>query len=201
MHGANFEEVDLILNEERRSYAACGRDRGGLGSLNVGLQSEPNFGWTSVGSLPTLLWTKADAKPIESQNVTRLLKLHATLGDSKRDVEQYLLSHLNKASPYAEIGYFNFLVLHRVGRTIDALRAARTHLSGDKVYGYSNLLGTLSAIVSREHFSIDPGLYPQILDALAGDPEHSFRLTEKINLARLQNLDVELGKTDGSSQA
>ena len=33
-------------------------------------------------------------------------------------------------------------------RTIDALTAARAHLAGDRVYGYSNLLGTLSAIVN-----------------------------------------------------
>ena len=62
----------------------------------------------------------------------------------------------------------------------------------DKVYGYSNLLGTLSAVVSHEHFEIDLGLYPRILEALAGDTEHNFRLTEKINLARLQHLDLEL---------
>jgi hypothetical protein len=69
-------------------------------------------------------------------------------------------------------------------RTIDALEAARTHLAGDKVYGYSNLLGTLSAIVSNEHFDIDPALYPRILKTLAGDAEHNFRLNEKMALSR-----------------
>ena len=33
--------AEAILKEEKRSYAANGRIRGGLGSLNVGLQSEP----------------------------------------------------------------------------------------------------------------------------------------------------------------
>jgi hypothetical protein len=186
--------VDFVLNEEKRNYVACGRERGGLGSLNVGLQSEPHFGWTTAGTLPALLWDKANAEPVGSPNVTRLVNIHAALGNGdKREMEGYLLSHLHGASPYADIGYFMFLVLHRVGRTIDALRAARSHLAGDKNYGYSNLLGTLSALVSREHFMIDPALCQQILDALAGDTEPNFRLNEKINLARLQHLDSKLG--------
>jgi hypothetical protein len=46
---------ESVLNEEKRSYAARGRGGSGLGSLNVGLQSEPNHGWTTVGQIPTLL--------------------------------------------------------------------------------------------------------------------------------------------------
>ena len=191
-HQGKFEGVDLILNEERRSYAARGRSGGGLGSLNVGLQSEPNFGSTTVGSVPSLLWDKAQAKPIESPNAARLIKLHGALDHAgKDDLERYLLSHLHKGSPYADVGYFIFLALHRMGRTVDALQAARARLAGDKVYGYSNLLGTLSAIVSHEHFDIELDLFPGILEALAGDTEHNFRLIEKINLARLQQLDLE----------
>ncbi len=189
-HQGKFDKVDLILNEERRYYAARGRICGGLGSLNVGLQSEPNFGWTTVGSVPSLLWDKGQTRPIESLNVTRLIVLHGTLDNTgKDDFERYLLSHLHKGSPYADVGYFIFLALHRMGRTVDALIAARTHLAGDKVHGYSNLLGTLSAVVSHEHFDIDPGFYARILETLAGDTEYNFRLTEKINLARLQHLD------------
>jgi hypothetical protein len=100
------------------------------------------------------------------------------------------LSHLHKASPYAEVAYFIFLALHRMGRTVDALHAARANLVGDKVYGYSNLLGTLSGVVSHEHFDIDAGLYSQIQEALTGDSEYNFRLIEKITLARLQQLDL-----------
>jgi hypothetical protein len=190
-HQGKFEEVDLILKEEKRAYAAKGRIRGGLGSLNVGLQSEPNFGWTEEGRVPALLWDKSQAKPVESPNATRLIKLHDRLDDAvKADLERYLLSHLHKRSAYAEVGYFIFFVLHRIGRTVDALRSARAHLAGDKVYGYSNVLGTLSAIISREHFDIRPDDLSLIAEALAGDTEHNFRLTEKINLARLQQLDL-----------
>ena len=194
LHQGKFEQVDLILNEEKRNYLACGRQRGGLGSLNVGLQSEPNSGWTTVGNAPTLLWDKAAAKPIESPNLTRLVKIHAASGDPEREeLENYLVSHLRKGSPCADVGYLIFLALHRMGRTIDALRAARSYLSGDKDYAYSNLLGTLSALVSREHFAIDAALYPQILEALTGDTEPNFRLNEKINLARIQTLDSKFG--------
>jgi hypothetical protein len=198
-HGGKFQKVDFILNEERRNYAANGRIRGGLGSLNVTLQSEPNSGWTEVGSVPSLLWDKRKAKHIESPNASRLIKLHAALSDAEKDdLERYLLSHLDKRSPYAEVGYFIFFALHRMGQTIAGLQTARLHLAGDKVYGYSNLLGTLSAIVSHEHFQIERDLYPLMLEALAGDTENDFRLTEKINLARLQHLDAELG--DGGSR-
>lgn len=189
-HGGKFENVDLILNEERRNYAANGRGRGGLGSLDVTLQSEPNSGWTKGGTVPALLWEMDRAKTIESPNATRLLKSHAALDDAgKIALEQYLLSHLHKGSAYADVAYFIFFALHRMGQTVPALEAARSRLSGDKVFGYSNVLGTLSAIVSHEHAAIDPGLYPQIVNALAGDPEYNFRLIEKINLARIQQLD------------
>ncbi len=192
-HQGKFEEADLILHEERRNYAACGRIRGGLGSLNVGLQSEPNLGWTTVGSVPALLWDKDHAKTIGSSNTARLLKLYVALdAPGRADLERYLLSHLHKGSPFSDIAYFIFLALHRMGRTVDAIQAARASLAGDKVFGYSNLLGMLSAIVSHEHFTIEPAFYPRILEALAGDTEHNFRLPEKINLARLQHLDTKL---------
>jgi hypothetical protein len=190
-HHGKFEQADLILTEERRCYAARGRIEGGLGSLNVGLQSEPNYGWTTVGTVPTLLWDKAQAKPVESPNIARLMKLYVKLDtDAKKELEQYLLSHLHKRSPYADVSYFTFLGLHRMGRTVDALRAARSKLAGDKVYGYSNLLGTLSAVVSHEHFEIDPGIYSGILEVIAGHTEPNFRLEEKINLARLEQIDA-----------
>jgi hypothetical protein len=94
------------------------------------------------------------------------------------------------------VSYFIFFALHRMGQTIAALQAARLHLAGDKVYGYSNLLGTLSAIISHEHFQIPRDLYAQISETLAGDSEHDFRLAEKINSARLQHLDAELEAAD-----
>jgi len=155
-----FEYLDIcesVLNEEQRSYAANGRLRGGLGSFNVGLQSEPNYGWTTLGQIPQLLWDQDKATIVSSPNLERIIKTHHQLSQKDRDnLEGYLLSQLQKNSPFCEVSYFLFLALHRVGRTIDALLMARTFLRGDKVSAYSNLLGILSAVVSHEHFSIDP---------------------------------------------
>jgi hypothetical protein len=188
-HEGRFEAVDLILNEERRNYTANGRERGGLGSLDVTLQSEPNFGWTEVGKVPNLLWSKDEARTIGSDNLARLIGTHASLAPAEKiGLEQYLLSHLDRRSPYADIAYFIFLGLHRMGKSAAALEASRLRLSGDKEFGYSNVLGVLSALVSHEHFAIDTKLYARILGILDGDTEANFRLPEKINLARLQQL-------------
>jgi len=106
-HGGKFDAVDLVLNEEKRSYAANNRERGGLGSLNVTLQSEPNYGWTEVGKIPELLWPKDKAKTISSPNLERLLKLHQSLPLSEKEMlERYLTSHLHRKSPFANVGYF-----------------------------------------------------------------------------------------------
>jgi type IV secretory pathway VirB3-like protein len=181
---------EAILKEEKRNYEANGRIRGGLGSLNVGLQNEPNYGETKVGKVPSLLWKEGNRKNVSSPNLERLIKIYEALSNPDKDnLEQYLLSQLQKESPFAEVAYFVFLALHRIGRTIDALKTARTYLSGDKVFGYSNLLGTLSAVISHEHFAIEPSLYPQILNELEDDQEPNFRLKEKINLAILEQLD------------
>lgn len=61
-----LETCDAVLREEKRSYAARGRRTGQLGTLNVGLQSEPNFGWTKEGDVPQLLWDETNAKSLSS---------------------------------------------------------------------------------------------------------------------------------------
>lgn len=191
-HGGVFADIDAVLNEERRQYAANGRQRGGLGSLNTTLQSEPNYGWTRQGQVPGLLWD-ADQRPplVDSRNLARLLRLHDSAdADGKRGMEDYLISHLDKRSPFADVAYFIFLALHRRDRTVDALTAAQAHLAGDKAFGYSNLLGILAALVSREHFDIDPTLYNPMTQILRNDPEDNFRLIEKMNLARLEHTDA-----------
>ena len=189
-HDGRFDEADLVLREERRSYAANGRQRGGLGSLNVTLQSEPNFGWTEVGKVPALLWEQGKGTILKSRNGTRLVQLHASRDESgKRELEDYLLSHLHKQSPFVSVAYFIFLALHRMGRTIDALKMARAHLAGDRDFAYSNVLGALAALISHEHADINPALYAPMLEVLGADAEANFKLAEKINLARVQRLD------------
>jgi hypothetical protein len=200
-HNGRFEKIDLILKEEQRHYAANGRTHGGLGSLNVKLQNEPNNGFTKIGEVPSLLWDKNNAVIINSTNLERLMALYNSMQEiEKDDAAKYLRSHLNRTSPFVNVGYFIFLALHRIGQTIDALKTARQELSGDKFLGYSNLLGTLSAIISHEHFNTEPNLCAQIENILAGETEHDFKLQEKINLARLLHIDKEY-QTNSSSSA
>jgi hypothetical protein len=145
--------------------------------------------------VPDLLWDEAKTKSVDSENMQRLITMHSLLDrDLKIELEQYLLSHLDRRSPNAVIAYFIFLALHRFGRTQDALRAARSNLSGDKVYGYSNVLGVLSAIVSREHSKITSEIYSEITSILDGDSEPNFRLREKIGMARLRLTDNQTPK-------
>jgi hypothetical protein len=189
-HSGVLDDVEGTLKEERRSYAANGRERGGLGSLNVTLQSEPNFGWTKVGDVPVLLWQKSKAVQIASANLARLIAMHAARdANGKVQVEAYLLSHLHKGSTYASVGYFIFLALHRLGKTMEALNAATAHLAGDRDNAFSNLLGVLSALISHEYFAIPLALYDQIEAALPEDAKGEFRLAEKLNLGRLRLLD------------
>ncbi len=62
----------------------------------------------------------------------------------------------------------------------------------DKQHAYSNLLGTLSALLSHEYFLMDSALFPAILSALVGNTEYNFSLTEKVNNARLHAIDGAL---------
>ena len=188
--GKYLVACDAILREERRSYGARGRTIGKFGSLNVGIQSEPNFGYATNDEVPQLLWDMAKGKQLSSPNLGRLLSLRQSLGPADgANLESYLLSNLRKDSEFADVAYFVFLALHRMGRTVDALQTARTCLSGDRVFGYSNILAVLSALVSHEHFDIEEDVYDGIESVLSGDGESDFRLSEKINLARLHRLD------------
>lgn len=187
------KKINIVLDEEVRSYTARGRRQGALGSMNIGLQSVPNKGWTTEGEIPQLLFDKSDANTIISPNATILFKLYSSLGDDEKGMfKSYLLTHLRKDSLYANIAYFIFFVLYRVGGTIEALKFARRALSGNTAHGYSNLLGILSMIISREYLEIPPKTYEDIKLVLMGDTEYNFQLTEKINLALLKHLEKDL---------
>jgi len=187
------KKINIVLDEEVRSYAAKGRIRGALGSMNIGLQSVPNNGWTTEGEIPQLLFDKSESNVILSPNATILLKLYSTLdADGKSNFKMYLVSHLRKDSPYVSVAYFIFFVLYRIGETVDALKNAQQALAGDSVHGYSNLFGVLSMIVSREYLEIDRKTYEDIKLILKGDNEYDFQLREKINLALLKHLERDL---------
>ena len=103
------KKINIVLDEETRAYSAKGRRGGGLGSMNIGLQSVPNNGWTTQGEIPQILFQKSDKTIISSPNAEILLKLFSSLDESgRKDFKIYLTSHLRKDSPYASIGYFIF---------------------------------------------------------------------------------------------
>jgi hypothetical protein len=185
----DFDELNVILREEQRAYAAKGRRSGHLGSLNVTLQSEPNHGWSRDGQIPELLWEADKAVVISSPNLDKMLRLLQKADEASRaDMESYLLSHLCRPSEFADVAYFIFLALHRQHRTCDALEEAQKFLAGDRKFGYSNLLGTLSALVSHEHASFDHETLITLSRLLKEDKEHNFRLLEKLNAARMRRL-------------
>ncbi len=187
------KKIDIVLDEEKRAYVAKGRIKGGLGSMNIGLQSMPNNGWSVDGEIPKLLFDKSDSNVISSPNATILLKLYSSLDEEgKKAFASYLTTNLRKDSPYVSVAYFIFFVLYRIGETVWALEFARKALSGDAVHGYSNLLGALSMIISREYLHIDQKTYDSIKLVLQGDSEYNFQLTEKINLALLKHLERDL---------
>lgn len=177
----------LVLDEERRNYRVRGRREGKLGSLSVGVQHEPNLGWTTSGQVPPLIWPAGEAEPLKSDNLERIMRYHAALGDvDKIDLEEMLTHYLHRASPYAEIAYGIFFCLHRLGRTTDAISVARRNLRGDKVYGFSNLICALAAFVSREHSGWTAEQIDVVTSQFDGDGGIEFNLIEKLNLARLQ---------------
>ncbi len=187
------KKINIILDEEIRSYSAKGRRSGSLGSMNIGLQSMPNNGWTTVGNIPQLIFDESDAGVISSPNAILLLKLYSSLDNkNKKDFISYLTTNLQKDSPYVSVAYFVFFVLYRTGEVVNALRFAKGSLSGDSFHGYSNLLGILSMIVSREYLEIDPKTYEEMKLLLVDDTEYNFQLVEKINLALFKHLDRDL---------
>ncbi|MGO9606563.1 MAG: hypothetical protein ACLQAT_24760 [Candidatus Binataceae bacterium] len=187
------DQIKTFLDEERRAYAARGRGVGGLGSLNIGLQSLPNNGWTELGKVPELLFPQSDPNVIASDTATVLVKFYLTLTEEERGYfRSYLFGTLSKHSEYAVVAYYAFFVLYRIGFLADALSIARRYLAGDTSFGYSNLLATLSLIVSREYLEIPAKTYDAIRGILIGDKEPNFNLTEKVNLAKVKHLEVQL---------
>ncbi len=187
------KKINIVLDEEVRSYTANGRIRGGLGSLNITLQSVPNNGWTNVGQIPELLFDKSDPTVISSPNSNILLKLYSSLDkDGKDNFRTYLVSHLRKDSAYVSVAYLIFFVLHRTGFTTDAIKQAKRALLGDTINAYSNLLATFSMVISREYLEIDTRVYEDAKLILNGDTEYKHWLEQKINLALLKHLEKDL---------
>ena len=194
------KKINVLLDEELRYYSVNGRKSGGLGSMNITLQSMPNNGWTREGEIPNLLFDESNEDIILSPNAIILMQIYDSLDITKQnDFKEYLISLLNKNSEYSKVGYFVFFVLYRIGFGLEALEYAQKNLFGDSNLGYSNLLGAFSMIVSREYLSISPDEYEKIKKILEIDTEYNFQLKEKINLALLKHIEKGSGINQKSS--
>ena len=91
------KKINIVLDEEVRSYSARGRRMGALGSMNIGLQSMPNNGWTNEGQVPAILFDESNKEVISSPNATILLRLYSSLdAESKLILELILYQILEK---------------------------------------------------------------------------------------------------------
>ncbi len=183
------DKINVILNEEKRAYSANGRIHGGLGSFNIGIGG----GWTTAGQVPKLISERPSLEAISSPNATVLLKLYSSLNDPDRDeFSNILISYLSKESPYFDVSYLIFFVLHRVGKTIEGIQQARKQLKGDSKHGFSNMLGIFSKIIQNEHLFINGAMFEAIEKVMENEDEYNFQLFEIINSAELFNLSVQL---------
>ena len=189
-------KIDIILNEERRAYSANGRRGGGLGSFNIKIGD----GWRTEGEIPKIINTEIDTEAIKSPQAELLLKLYSTLNNkSKKIYLEYLLACLDKKSEFSDVAYLILYFLHRVGKTVDALKKSAEDLEGDGVHGFSNLIAMLAKIVYYEYLLIKKEDYRTIKDILLSSAEYNFGLTEKINLAEMKIIETELSE-DGNQK-
>ncbi len=187
------QKIDIVLNEEKRAYAANGRRGGHLGSFNINIGDGWTDAYPKAGAYPKLLVIPANLDAIQSPQATVLLKLYSSINSAdKEQFKSILVSYLSKDTPFFDVAYLIFFVLHRIGATIDAIKQARSSLKGDSDHGFSNMLAMLAKIVVHEHSYISKDLYRQIKEAMQGETEYNFRLFEKINSAELELLKRDL---------
>ncbi len=186
------EKINMVLDEEKRAYAANGRRIGGLGSFNIGIEAE----WTREGAIPVLIVDQASQDVINSENAKLLLRLYSSLPTLEREeFKNTLLAYLSKDFPYYDAAHLIFYALHKIGLTVEAITQARQQLKDN--IGFSNILVMLKNLVKYEHSFLGEELLEQIKSALEGESEHSFQLLERINSAQLKKLAVQL---EGNNQ-
>lgn len=191
------KKIKLVLDEEKRAYTARGRTPHSTGSLNVGFQSLPNQGWTEVGHIPAILFDESVKDAVKSSNAELLLRLFSTLDQKgKDDLKLFLFGNLHWSSEYADIAYFIFFVLYRVGAITDAAeqvcRALVYDSQGKYQKQYDIILGILSAIISHEYLEIDLKTYEALELWFKNNLGYDLHLRDQINLAKLKHLEVEL---------
>lgn len=183
------DKINLVLSEEKRAYVANGRRGGGLGSFNIKIGG----GWTTVGQVPKLILDNPNLSNINSQNSDILFRLFSSLSiKDKETFFEILLSYISKDSDYFNVSYLIFFVLHRLGKTLEALKQAQANLKGDADFGYSNMLGIFSKIIQNEHRFIAEKVLEETKAIIQNESEPSFQLVEIINSAELAKLSISL---------
>jgi hypothetical protein len=146
------KKLQFILESELSAYKQNGRTRGGLGSFNVGLQSVPNLGWTTEGSVTQYLFDEVNKDFIQSENASLILKLYSSGDEGKRqEIERIMLSCVNRESNFKDIAYLVIFIFIRIGKFKISINKAFNDLQGDSSNAYSNMLHMLKLVISREY--------------------------------------------------
>ncbi len=99
------QKIDIILNEERRAYAANGRRGGHLGSFNISVGDGYTDAYPKAGNYPKLLIIPASLNSISSPQAEIMLKLYSSLkSDEKEQFKGILLSYLSKDGQFFDVG-------------------------------------------------------------------------------------------------
>lgn len=187
------KHIGIILQSEMEAYSRNGRRGGGLGSFNVGLQSVPNNGWTSVGSVKQYLFDTPDQDFIKSENAQILLKLYSTLNKEKqKEFESILLKYIEKESEYRDVGYLICFIFIRLGKVIPIVKKAIEDLKGDAANAYSNLLHIINLVIAREYSYFSFSTLSDLSELLKEDEEAKFAVLSTLREASKRRISSDL---------
>jgi hypothetical protein len=197
MNGDLNKKLQFILDSELSAYIQNGRIRGGLGTFNVTLQSVPNHGWTTDGSVTQYLFDEANKDFIQSENATLILKLYSSSDEIKRqEIERMMLSCIDRQSKLKDISYLIVFVFIRIGKFKIAIDKAFNDLQGDSNNAYSNMLHMLKLVISREYSFFNFEELSDVKELLKNDNEAGHALLPTLREACKELVDQELNNKE-----
>jgi len=189
--------VVSILKAECDRYKNCGRQTGGLGSLETRFEGRSYVGtganadWRTPHS-PKLqsIYAGSSAPSIESDNAEGLLKLFRRLrsNDEKNLFATVLLSRITEDGEYTPISYFIVYVLFRVRRLDDVLNKAKETLSKAPEHALSNVLMLIDGLLRFRHADFRNSELDSIEKFLDDQKEYAFKISERIAAVRAHRL-------------